>query len=828
MNDNKIKIGMDLGTTNSAVAVMENDVPVIRKSVTMKDTTPSVVAITHNKVMKVGDAAVSEMHRQVMRAVRTYDRRRAGADVFCEFKRKMGTQAFYRSKNLYTTFSPEDLSAEIIKTLFATTGLDDAKCVVISVPAKFDVIQKTATMDAAKLAGFTHCALIQEPVAAAISYGATNTDKNGFWLVFDMGGGTFDAALLKVENGCQQVIDTDGDSCLGGKDLDNAVIDHILLPYIQENYNISKIVGNFAKLDMLRQALKIYAEELRVQLSNNESTDLVTDLSELGYDDDKTEIIIDMTIQRSDVEAILEPFFTRAIDICKKLLLNNGIGYDQICNLILVGGPTYTPKLRTMLREQLTENVDTSVDPMTAVVKGAALYASTLDVPTDIQDEPDADATDVEVFYESTCPNMTTWVSLKVAEDAMEEGMTVEFVRDDKAWKSGAMPYEGEGVAVELALVANKSNRFEINLMNKFGRRVKTTLTGFSIQQGTALASVTLPYQYGFGVWSEDERPKFFPFVGLEKNRMLPAIGKALGRKTTMTIRPDDATTYLRIPVYHAETYKENSPTALYEHVADVLITGKDVEQVIPAGSNAEVTVMADASEMMKFTVYFPDLGIEVNKTLDTSHRLSFSAAFGRIKECEESIRTSLALLENGGINVDTFKARFKSIQKEKDNLENKGVIEHFRALLAELYTLEVETEWQRIEKELVVLLNSIPRLRLRNKDSYTSEMLYFLQKGIELARANQDVAAANLIIDQFASVRVEIDWLDRWSYNMHYYDNTFDKHDWKDKELARIYIDSALALLKGSPSKEDLRRACQRVWNQLSRNVKEASGLLG
>ena len=219
-NNGKINRGMDLGTTNSAIAVMEHGVPVIIKSSTQKDTVPSIVSVNRKRVIHVGDTAANELASQVLRATKAWSGDKMTSDIFKEFKRTMGSLVTYHSKVLKKDFTSQELSAEIIKALSANAGANDGGSIVISVPAKFDATQKTATVEAARLAGFSHVELIQEPIAAAVAYGMTTGQNNGFWLVFDFGGGTFDAALLRVEGGVQQVVDTEGDRCLGGRDID--------------------------------------------------------------------------------------------------------------------------------------------------------------------------------------------------------------------------------------------------------------------------------------------------------------------------------------------------------------------------------------------------------------------------------------------------------------------------------------------------------------------------------------------------------------------------------------------------------------------------------
>ncbi len=144
---------------------------------------------------------------------------------------------------------------------------ENISSIVITVPAKFLNPQNEATMQAAKLAGFKHIELLQEPVAAATAYGLASKSKDGYWLVFDFGGGTFDAALVKAEEGILTVKDTDGDNWLGGKNLDEAIVDQIIIPNLQQNYAIDMYFNDSTKREVLRNAVKFHAEEAKNQLS---------------------------------------------------------------------------------------------------------------------------------------------------------------------------------------------------------------------------------------------------------------------------------------------------------------------------------------------------------------------------------------------------------------------------------------------------------------------------------------------------------------------------------------------------------------------------------
>ncbi|MBK6446351.1 MAG: Hsp70 family protein [Bacteroidetes bacterium] len=213
-----------------------------------------------------------------------------------------------------------------------------------------------------------------EPIAASIAYGVNSKTVNGYWLVFDFGGGTFDAALMRVEEGIMKVVDTGGDSNLGGKDLDYSVVDNIIIPYLKENYEIKNILNNDYGKRELREALKAMAEEAKIAISppSKTSADIYTN-KPLGEDDRGNEIEFEMKMSLEDYERAVAPIFQRAIDISKKMLEKNNLNSSELEMVLLVGGPTLSQTLRKMLKEQLKTKIDTSIDPMTSVAARACL-----------------------------------------------------------------------------------------------------------------------------------------------------------------------------------------------------------------------------------------------------------------------------------------------------------------------------------------------------------------------------------------------------------------------------------------------------------------------
>ena len=264
----KIDFGIDLGTTNSAIAKMENGKPMI-VTTGRADIIPSCVAIQNGGRILVGDRGKTIFTQEKEKELRDG----AKPNSYVEFKREMSNPFTYQSTNLGRDVSPEELSAEVLKTLKSFVTTEKLNSIVITVPAKFNIAQKQATINAGKLAGFELVVLLEEP---CLAYNMEAQNKKGTWLVFDFGGGTFDAALVnKDHDGMMKIVDTGGDNELGGKDLDLAIVDKLIIPFLKDNYSLSSYLNDKKKSDLLRFVMKRFAEEAKIELSFQPSTDLL-------------------------------------------------------------------------------------------------------------------------------------------------------------------------------------------------------------------------------------------------------------------------------------------------------------------------------------------------------------------------------------------------------------------------------------------------------------------------------------------------------------------------------------------------------------------------
>lgn len=797
----KIDYGIDLGTTNSSICRMEKGEPVILRTDTLREVMPSCVSFTRRQSVKVGDGAYNDMKQDKRRI--THNWQPKASNTFVEFKRTMGTDTHYHSDNMQRDYTSEELSSMVLQTLRTFVDDETPRSVVITVPAKFTVNQKTATMEAARLAGFEHCQLLQEPIAAAMAYGLSSKQENGLWLVFDFGGGTFDAALLKAEDGILQVIDTEGDNYLGGKNLDYAIVDHILLPHLGSRYSLTGILSDPLKHEQFRDALKTYAEEAKIQLSHKQSEDVLSNLGDLGSDDDGEEMEIDLTISQEQAFGVMRPLIQKAVDICLTLLSRNQLSGSELNQIILVGGPTRLSLIRQMLEKQIAPVTKTDIDPMTVVAKGAALYASTLDIPAEMVDSSKqaGDAVMIDIGYEPTTVELTDWVSLRTPAGVT---LDLELNRSDGAWSSGRIEVCPQGRVITIQLGKGRSNTFEVRAYDKKGNSVKCLPENFVVQQGLKVGNAVLPYHIGISVWDAQKQDGvFLPLIGMEKNKPLPAVGVLRDRRTTSILRPGIATDMMTIPVYQADEYQKGLRSYLYEWVADVVITGDEVPRLVPEGSTVEVTMKADCSEQMTLEIYLPDTDVTISKKLPTDKKQSVEEAAQRIvTDIASGYKCLYLLSQEGHTDIDSLKQLLQEVEEENRNSqEKKAVLQHLKEVLRKIEALEGSTEWHRVAYQLEKTMQEMITLHNTYGDEYTQLKIHQFQLQAKEVNICSDVRMANMLINDMKRFMSSMEILRNYVNWVYHFDAHYDTYQWHDPEKARYAIDRALEIVKDKPN---------------------------
>jgi molecular chaperone DnaK len=810
---NKIDYGIDLGTTNSVIARMENGVPTIKKSDTLKDTFPSCIHFTKRQDVLAGDTAFNVMKTDSARALKTFEKGRT--NTFIEFKRTMGTTHTYESSNMNRSYTSEELSAEVLKTLKSVINDENISSIVITVPAKFLNPQNEATVKAAKLLGFKQVQLLQEPVAAATAYGLGSKTKDGFWLVFDFGGGTFDAALIKAEEGILSVKDTDGDNWLGGKNLDEAIVDQIIIPALQKHFAIDFVLDDPEKKELLRAAVKFYAEEAKNQMSFKDKYHILSQLGDLPFEDENgQEPEIDVEVTQKDLENVISPIFQKAIDITKELLQRNNLKGSDLGALILVGGPTHSPILRRMLKEQITENVDTSVDPMTIVAKGAALFASTISVSEEVKEGTrDKSKIQLDIKYEATTVELDEMVNVKVLKGktigTLPEKIFADVIRFDGAWSSGKKLITEKATIIDVLLVEGRSNSFKIQVYDEQSNKLDCQPNQFSILQGIGGLDgmQVLPYHIGIGkFFNSEDKDLFLPVKGLEKSKKVPATGVINGLKTRSAVRPGMAKDIIRIPIYQGDYNAEGTNPVLNNFINEIIISGESLPALLPEGSNVDITIKVDRSQIMQFSAYFPllnhteELQVDIKATEPpTEEELT--------KEISKARRTAHKL--NTADVAERLDALEKQLENERGSADGKmKILDGLRKELLKLDNAEKIAEWPKIEQELKDAFYGLEDLIDKIKTNSEEEDLNMdkVEAHIQEYKITIEQVIKEKNIKEAKNLISEIGSLDFNLRNavtgnamdvqfLKHIDTDFNSYHWKDRNKARQLTNQGLQL---------------------------------
>jgi len=381
---NKI-IGIDLGTTNSCVAVMENGEVKVITNPEGNRTTPSVVAFKNGEKI-VGDAA----KRQVV----------TNKDSILSIKRKMGTNQTVMLEG--KSYTPQQISAMILQYMktYAEAYLGEPVTrAVITVPAYFNDAQRQATKDAGKIAGLDVERIINEPTAAALAFGIDKTDKEQKVLVFDLGGGTFDVSILELAEGTFEVLATAGDNVLGGDDWDNVVVDWLVTNFKKEN-------GIDLKSDkMAMQRLKETAEKAKKDLSGMIQTQISLPFISAGANGP---LHIETVLTRANFENMTRHLLERCIPPVRQALKDAGLTKNDIHQVLLVGGSIRMPAVQELVKQELGKEGNKSVNPDEVVAIGAAIQGAV--ISGDVKDVLLLDVTPLSLGIETLGGVSTTLI----------------------------------------------------------------------------------------------------------------------------------------------------------------------------------------------------------------------------------------------------------------------------------------------------------------------------------------------------------------------------------------------------------------------------------
>jgi molecular chaperone DnaK len=606
--DNTINFGIDLGTTNSAIAkFIKGEVTVFTNPQDYgRSTLPSVVGFRKDKIF-VGTQAKTFLEKDPKSVVGV-------------FKRKMGTSESFKIKAINESKTPIELSSLVLKELktFVNTG-ESLESVVITIPASFDTIQANATKEAGLQAGFKQVILLQEPIAASLAYANMKKEKDmqdGKWLVYDLGGGTFDVALIQIKNGEMKVLDHEGDNFLGGADFDRMIIEKLIIPKLDKQYTFSNLESDMksasGKYNAKYYALLHRSEEAKILLSAKSSAEIIVD----GFEDeDANEVDVEIIITRSELNELIKPSVDRTIEMIKTIITRKSLTPADIQFTLMVGGSTFMPYVRQRVEEVLQIPVNCEIDPTTAVAVGAAYYAGTKQKEIAKSNEPKkATLISIKPAYQKTSKEKEELFAARIYGNI--EGLFYRITRQDGGYDSGLKKLS-QRISDDLPLVENAYNFFQLTVFDGQNNVIETDLEPIGINSGFGISGQPLPDDICLEVDDYDNPGSTRLQLIFQKNTVLPT-KRTITHPLNKTILKGSVDEVIRVNVL------EGSHLALPEankSIGYIMITGKQLTRDISKGSDIEITILISESRDLTIAAYLNMADQEFKETFNPKVR---------------------------------------------------------------------------------------------------------------------------------------------------------------------------------------------------------------
>jgi molecular chaperone DnaK len=759
-------LGIDLGTSNSAVVGHIDGALRLFKTSDGTDVLPSVIYLDKRGHRFIGKSA--------------YDRLlSAPQNVAQGFKRSMGTKnpiAFAGQ-----TWTPVECSAEIIKALvgqaITEAGNPEIEGVVITTPAAFNQMQSEDTISAARLAGLEKVSLLQEPVAAALAAIAHSKQKDGVFLVYDLGGGTFDLALVMSTAGVVNVIAHEGINMLGGRDFDRVIFDSIVRPWLAHTFNLPSDFQGNEKYQHLSDVCRHAAEKAKIQLSASSTASIFATEDEVrATDEDGEEIYISIDLSRDQMTDLIKDRIEDSIALCRKIIAANGYKNDDISKIVPIGGPSKMPIIRDMLQAELAIEVESGLDPMTAVAMGAAIFAESRDWAGESSAQKSGKhresvtgSVSLALDFKSRVSSEAAKLRIKPASD-MPTGHEVEIL-DEEGSSTGRIPIDGP-LSINVKVRKNGENRFKVTVFDQHGKAVEDASRDIVITRAGASAA-SLPMTYTLAVKIQDG------FVGYERNKLvvlvkkgtaLPAQGKKSFRAGKTLVEGEDG--FIAVEFYDMVDDIDTPEHNL--HIGNFHLSSRnELErgERIKRGDDFVIDWKASDNGTLSFSVELPNLGriIDASSLYDfkggnldyTGERGSELAttALARAESDLNELETTLDETADPSGDIRTrIERQHAAISTSVDADTHRSVAEEARKIRQDVALLKMspENEERVLNDEVSKAETSFDELRDVAQDVDTErhdKLLVTSRRSIR--EKNYDVARRSL--DEMQGIRIKV-----------------------------------------------------------------------
>ena len=763
MQRTTIDYGIDLGTSSSTITVLNGTRTDIIRNREGEKYTYSAVWLDQDGVLQIGSKA-----RKMLDA--------DPENAYSEFKLQMGLPTTYEFKHDNRIMTPEELSAEILKSLRNDVKRElgeNINSVVITVPADFQLPENASTQQAAHMAGFSNIILIQEPVAAALAYGFRTEDENTLWLIYDFGGGTFDAAIVRLYDGKIMVENHKGDKNLGGKLIDWAIVDEVFLPALSE-YSLTNFNRGNPKWNSTFSKLKKYAEKAKIDLSTVQQ--LKVYLDDLGMDDDGKDIILDCKIHNNELKRVMEPFITSSLNLCHEAILEKGLSTDNIEKIVLVGGQTLSPIFREILYENLGLPLEFGIDPVTAVARGAAIFAASqlkqYQGPRILKKGEYV----VKLDYKPVDNDSNPFIYGRVFSSDTNSfaGFTIRFLETKSMWRSSEIDIEVDGVFyTRLYASEGRKNEYIIELFDDEGNILKTTPQKIHYTIATVVKEIIITHSIGVALANNCAD------MLIEKGQRLPATGLGV-YNTVKNLQKGKKEDKIKIPLIEGDNHQKADRNEL---IGFLELSGNEVGIDLPLGTEVEVRIDINESRLLKATAFIPildeEFGFRMNynyldKKRSIDHKILFKEYQKQLKRLK-SLKNSVRLINAPKINELINRIEDEKIITRIDNSFeasniNSDAYYECKRLLMELINIidEIEDliEFYEMLNQAEVLISEISEIIDLEGSEIEKEEFKSLKSNIQDALLKDDmemvIKLLNNLTDLGASIlnNMEIFWV--------------------------------------------------------------------
>ena len=591
-------IGIDLGTTNSAICSYDGRNIRVWKSPEQNDVTPSAIYIDRRGNKYYGKKAYNQAPYNPTNSATL-------------FKRFMGTNHRIEFESSNSSLTPEQCSAEILKVLYGylpeEIRNDPDTATVITVPAAFNQMKKDATLQAAKLAGIGKVALMQEPVAAIMSI-MKSSSQEGIFLVYDLGGGTFDISVAENINGRVNLLAHGGIEMCGGRDIDRMIFNRIVIPWLKNHFSLPDDILVNRKYRTFCRVAQWATEQAKIELSSMESSTIALSEDEARTrDEDGNELYLDIDISRDDVNVILSDLIEETVDTTKKTLEKAGLTSNDLERIVFVGGPTNYKPLRDKVSFELALTADIDVNPMTAVAEGASIFAESIDWSTQRHNRKNTNktiTTSIDLSFKYTARTSSDTARIMCVLGKKLKGYSIRFTSLDNGWTSGDAGIINNMI-VELPLSQRGDNHFAVTVINEFGMEVTTGTSEITITKTLATIGA-IPASHSIGIEVIDK------LGGVPVLEFLINEGDALPKKGSISLKAGQtlkagSNDSINIKLWEGDI---QSPITDNRFIGVLKITGTDIDSgVIPTGADIECEYEMSDSGTITIEASIPCIG---------------------------------------------------------------------------------------------------------------------------------------------------------------------------------------------------------------------------